>query len=118
MPVSYISHKGRNILHVDFKDIKDKRIVLENLDLMVAAYKESTEDIYLLLDVRGTFTDPEVMDKLKQNGKTTFKGKSKKRAVLGVTGIKAMLLKGYKLFTNTELSVFDTIEEAKEYLAS
>lgn len=118
MPVSYITHKGRNILHVDFKDIKDKRIVLENIEEMVKHYKTATEDIYLLLDVRGTFTDPEVMDKLKNYGKTVFKGKSQKRAILGVSGVKSLLLKAYKIFTNTEIATFDSVEEAKDYLAA
>ena len=118
MPVSYISHKSRKILHVDFKDIKEKEKVLKNLEEMVKFYKSATEEIYLLLDVRGTFTDPEVMDKLKNYGKTVFKGKSKKRAVLGVSGIKSLLLRAYSLFTNTDVAPFDNIEEAKDYLAS
>lgn len=118
MPVSYIDHKGRKILYVNFKDIKNKATVLETIEEMVKFYQEATSDIYLLLDVRGTFTDPEVMDKLKYYGKTVFKGKSKKRAVLGVGGIKGLLLKAYSLFTNTEVSPFEDIEEAKDYLAS
>ena len=117
MPVSYITHNNRKILHVDFKDIKDKETVLNNLEDMVKFYKSATEDIYLLLDVRGTFTDPEVMDKLKNYGKTVFKGKSKKRAVLGVSGIKSLLLRAYSMFTNTDVAPFDDIEAAKNYLA-
>ncbi len=117
MPVSYVTHKNRKILHVDFKDIKEKEKVLDNLEEMVKFYKSATEDIYLLLDVRGTFTDPEVMDKLKNYGKSVFKGKSKKRAVLGVSGIKSILLRAYSLFTNTDVAPFDDIEQAKDYLA-
>lgn len=118
MPVSYISHKNRKILHVDFKDMKEKEKVLQNLEEMVKHYKSATEEIYLLFDVRGCFTDPEVMDKLKNYGKNVFKGKSKKRAVLGVSGIKGLLLKAYSLFTNTDVATFEDFEEAKDYLAS
>lgn len=118
MPVSYITHEGRKILHVDFKDQKDKRQVLETMEEMKNHYLEANDDIYLLLDVRGTFTDPEVMDRLKNYGKNYFNGKSKKRAILGVTGVKALLLRAYKLFTGTEVSPFNSIEEAKDYLAS
>ena len=118
MPVSYITHKGRKILHVDFKDMKSKEAVLANLEEMKKHYLEATEKIYLLLDVRGTFTDPEVMDRLKNYGKNHFKGRSEKRAVLGVVGVKKILLKGYNLFTKTEVQPFDDEEKAKDYLAS
>ena len=118
MPVSYITYKDRKILHVDFKDIKDKERVLVTLEDMVTHYKAAKDEIFLLFDVRGCFTDPEVMDKLKNYGKNVFKGRSKKRAVLGVSGIKGLLLRGYSLFTNTEVATFDDIEEAKNYLAA
>ncbi len=117
MPVSYITHQGRKILHVDFKDIKTKETVMENIDLMAKLYEESTEKIYLLLDVRGTFTDPDVMDKLKHYGKTVFNGKSEKRAILGVGGIKKILLRAYSMVTGTKVTPFEDEEKAKDYLA-
>ncbi|WP_425392091.1 STAS/SEC14 domain-containing protein [Ekhidna sp.] len=118
MPVSYITHKGRKILYVNFKDMKSKEVVLANLEDMKKHYVEASDKIYLLLDVRGTFTDPEVMDRLKHYGKQYFKGKSEKRAVLGVSGIKKIMLKGYALVTNTDVKPFEDEEEAKNYLAS
>lgn len=117
MPVSHITHKGREILHVDFSHLKQKSPVMDTLNDWVKAYKESDKEIFLLLDVTEAFSDPEVMEKMKHYGKTVFKGKSKKRAVVGITGAKKLLLRGYKLFTNTDLSTFDTVDEAKEYLA-
>lgn len=118
MPISYITHQGRKILHVDFAGIKDKQKVIENLEEMVKFYKSSFDEIYLLLDISGTFTDPEIMNKLKTYGKEYFRGKSKKRAILGVTGIKKLLLNAYSLFTGTEVATFDSLEEAKNYLAA
>ena len=118
MPVSYITHRGRKILYVNFKDMKTKDIVMNNIEEMKKFYVEATEDIYLLLDVRGTYNDPEVMDRLKTYGKMYFNGKSVKRAVLGVSGVKKILLKGYAMFTKTEVQPFDSEEDAKDYLAS
>ncbi|MEO9483690.1 MAG: STAS/SEC14 domain-containing protein [Ekhidna sp.] len=118
MPVSTINHKNREILYVDFSNLKKKDPVMDTLNDWVKAYKESEKEIYLLLDVRDAFNDPEVMEKMKHYGKTVFKGKSRKRAVVGIKGAKKLLLRGYKLFTNTDISTFDTVEEAKEYLAS
>ena len=118
MPVSYITHNGRKILYVNFKDMKTKDKVMDNIEEMKKFYVEATEDIYLLLDVRGTYNDPEVMDRLKTYGKQYFNGKSVKRAVLGVSGVKKILLKGYAMFTKTEVQPFDSEEDAKDYLAS
>ena len=118
MPVSNLVYKGRAILYVDFSYLKKKEPVMETLYDWVKAYQEAEEEIYLLLDVREAFNDPEVMDKMKYYGKTVFKGKSRKRAVVGIKGAKKLLLRGYKLFTNTDISPFDTIEDANEYLAS
>ncbi|MFT4738304.1 MAG: HKD family nuclease [Cyclobacteriaceae bacterium] len=118
MPVDYITHNGRKILYVNLQNIKDKPTVLQNLEHMVKAYQETTVKIYLLLDVRGTFTDPEIMDRLKTYGKNVFNGKSEKRAVLGVDGLKKLLMKAYVLFTKTEVRACSTEEEAKDYLAS
>ena len=118
MPVSYITHNGRKILHVNFKDIKSKDAVMSNLEDMKKHYIEATDKIYLLLDVRGTFTDPEVMDTLKHYGKQYFSGKSEKRAILGITGVKKILLRAYSIVTGTNVASFDSEEEAKDYLAS
>ena len=117
MPVSYINHQNRKILYVNLEGLKDKEVVMDHLDQMADAYRQSLEKIYLLLDVRGTYTDPEVMDKLKNYGKSVFNGKSEKRAILGVDGLKKLLLKGYSMFTGTKVEVFDTVDQAKNYLA-
>lgn len=58
------------------------------------------------------------MDKLKNYGKTVLKAKSAKSVVLGIGGVKALLLRAYSLFTSTDVATFDDIEKAKDYLAS
>ena len=118
MPVSYITYKDRTILYVDLKGIKNKLEVEHDIHLMADFYKKATEDIYLLLDITGAYLGPEIADLFKTYGKTTFKGKSKKRAVLGITKLKAIILRGYSIVTNTEVKPFDSMEDAKDYLAS
>ena len=61
MPVSTFIHKGREILYVDFSNLKKKEPVMETLNDWVKAYQDSTKEIYLLLDVREAFNDPEVI---------------------------------------------------------
>ncbi len=118
MPISYITYKGKKILHADFKDLKDKDAVLENLERMKEHYLEAEDKILLLADLRGTFSNPEIMDKLKYYGKTVFHGRSVKRAVIGIVGVKKILLKAYNVFTSNEVIPFESEEEAKDYLVS
>jgi len=116
MPISYIEHKGKRILHADYRDLKDKEAVLENLELMKKFYLEADHKILLLADLRGTYSNPEVMDRLKHYGKTVFKGRSEKRAVIGIVGVKKILLKAYNVFTSNEVIPFESEEEAKDFL--
>jgi len=118
MPVSYIEYKGKKILYCDFRDLKDKKSVLDNLELMVKFYQEGDGKILTLADVRGTYTDPEITDKIKYYGNTVFKSNAKKRAIIGMNALRRIVLRGYNLVTGNDLRPFDTEEEAKEYLIS
>ena len=48
----------------------------------------------------------------------TVKGKSEKRAILGVGGIKKILLRAYSMVTGTNVTPFEDEEKAKDYLAN
>jgi len=56
------------------------------------------------------------MERSKQLGAEVFKVKTEKGAVLGVTGIKKVLLNAYNMVAGEKLRAFDSEEEAKEYL--
>ena len=58
----------------------------------------------------------EFMQRAKQLGKEIFDSRTSKSAVLGVTGIKKILLNGYNMIVKNKLEPFDTKEEALEYL--
>lgn len=118
MPVSYITYKGKQILYCDFRDMKAKQEVLTNLELMVKFYVEADKKILTLADVRGTYTDPEITEKIKYYGKAVFALKAEKRAIIGINALRRIVLRGYNLFTNNDLRPFETEEEAKEYLIS
>lgn len=118
MPISYITHKDRKILYVDISNMQDKQLVMGTFDEMTIYYKNSTEPIYLLLDITGAYSDPEVTNLIKHYGKTVFKGKSKKRAIVGMTAIKSIIVKGFSIATGTEVKAFNSLQEAKDYLAA
>ncbi|MEQ6166324.1 hypothetical protein AAOE16_03955 [Ekhidna sp. MALMAid0563] len=66
MPISKIAHKGKEIMFCDFKDMKDKQAIFDQLDEMAETFKKTSGHLLVLTDVRGTKNDPEIVDKTKR----------------------------------------------------
>ncbi|WP_421764991.1 hypothetical protein [Ekhidna sp.] len=118
MPISFIEHQGKKIIFCDFKEMKDKQQIFDQLDEMAETFKQSGGNLLVLTDVRGTKNDPEIVDKTKRLGKEVFSVYAKKRAIIGMDGLRKLILKGYNAITGNDLKPFSTIEEAKDYLIS
>ena len=52
----------------------------------------------------------------KKLGKEVFAPMTKKAAAIGITGVQKILLQAYNTFSQDKLVLFDTEEEAKEWL--
>lgn len=118
MPVSFIQYKGEEIIFCDFKEMKDKQQIFDQLDEMADIFKQSGGDLLVLTDVRGTKNDPEIVDKTKKLGKEVFSVYAKKRAIIGMDGLRKLILRGYNAITGNDLKPFSTLDEAKDYLVS
>ena len=118
MPISYIEYKGKEIIFCDFKDMKDKSNIFSQLASMAVEFKKSNGDLLVLTDVRGTHNDPEVVEKTKYYGKNVYRHYAKKRAIVGMGGLRKLILRGYNAITGNDLQPFDSLEEAKEYLVA
>lgn len=114
--VSYIQHKGKKIMYVDYTHCKNPKELMDVLDEVRREYERTTETFIALADFRGTFGNSEFMKKANQLAKDHLDKRTLKTAVLGVTGIKKILLNGYNALINNKLVAFDTKEEALEYL--
>ncbi len=118
MPISFIEHKNKEIIFCDFKDMKDKQVIFDQLEEMSRIFKESNGELLVLTDVRGTKNDPEIVEKTKYYGKTVYRHYAKKRAIIGMDGLRKLILNGYNALTGNDLKPFSTLEDAKEYLVS
>lgn len=116
MPVGFIEYKGRQILYVDLRKENTQEKALRALDEMVQAFKDTDEKLLVLSNIEGAFVGPEVIEKTKQRAKEIFNPQSKKRAMVGVKGLKKIIINGYMSIMGGKLRVFDTEEQAKEYL--
>lgn len=114
MPVSWITYKGKEILLIDYRGLSldESFETLGQVGKMVA---EKDEKVLILADVRDSYTSPEFMTRLKETGKQ-IKPMTQKQAIVGITGLKGILLDAYNRFTESASKTFSTQEEAKEWL--
>lgn len=116
MSVNWIEYKSHKILYVDYRNMKDKETILNNLEEQKQVVEKCISPILLLIDYRDMHVFDEFMQKVKKYGKE-HADKTSKIGVLGVQGIKKILFNAYLAFTNSKNTwAFNTEEEAKEFL--
>lgn len=118
MEIAWNEHKGKKILVVDYTGIKmEKEMIahVENTVAMLHGVEKGTE-IKMLVDLTGCYVTPGFLDASKKREREIVDQFKVKRAVLGITGPKAILLKGYNLFAKQKLEPFNSKEAALDYL--
>jgi hypothetical protein len=117
--IQLINYKGQEIIYINYGGftVHTKDEFIKTIETAAEFMISRGENQLTLTDVRNTFGDSETVAKLKEiSSKTKFY--RKKAAVVGVTGVKSVLLKAINLFSKSEVVPFDTIEEAKEWLVN
>jgi len=115
MSLSYLTHKGKRILFIDYTHCKTTAEMLKVLDDVRKEYEKSNTQFLAINDFTGTFGSNEFLNAASKH-KELFDSKTLKTAVLGITGIKKILLNGYNAFVKKKQVPFNTKEEALEYL--
>ncbi len=115
MSLSYITHKGKRILFIDYTQCKSTPEMLKILDDVRKEYEKPGEPFLAINDFTGTYGSSEFLNAA-QKHKELFDSKTIKTAVLGITGIKKILLNGYNAFVKKKQMPFDSKAEALEYL--
>jgi hypothetical protein len=114
-------HKGKMIYYVDYSNIKTNEeflyVIKQSNAFREKARTEGKRDLLMLVDFTGSFVYGEVLEEIKKAGKIT-KEITAREAVVGITGGKRILLKIVQSITKMNLHVFDTVEEAKDWLVS
>lgn len=118
MSVKRITHKGNVVYYADYRGLKTSEEQMKTLDDLVAMTKSSAGGDLILSNYEGVSLSTEYMNRIKAAGKEQ-KGKIKRQAVVGVTGLKTVLLNGYILFTGANnIKSFSTEAEALDWLVS
>ena len=117
MPVQIIEHKGKEIIFVDHKGLQGSE--------MIDCFKEASREILArkgsalsLADFSGANLTKDFIEYLKTEEVKEITGGVKKEAIIGVSGIKKMVYNIYSALSGSTARVFNTIEEAKDYLVT
>lgn len=118
MSISFLYHKGKKIMYVDYTQCKTPKEMLAVLESVRQQYEKTTESYLTINDFTGTYGSDEFMKKAHELGPKVFDKRTIKSAVLGITGIKKILLQGYNLIIKHKQVPFNTKQEALEYLVA
>ena len=117
MKTEWIEHKGKKILCAYFNGVKNQDEMCNILNEYYDIVNKQPGKVLSIVDFTDSSVGPDFLKEAKILGKK-HADKQEKSAMLGITGLKGMLLKGYNLFTELENPAFSTKEEALEYLTS
>ena len=117
MQVKWIEYKGKKILSVDYRGANSLEDMVNVLHQEVNIEKTLKEKTVVLANFEGTHGSGEYMSELKKLGKEVRNEKTSKTALLGITGVKKVLLSAYIAFTGDKnLRPFDNEEDALAWL--
>jgi hypothetical protein len=121
--IRWEEHKGKKILILDYSGLhaikpEEKKELLETIQKAVdLSATLTTKACYLTIATDGQ-ADNDVLGALKEFAAFTNKKQIvEKECVVGITGIQKILLNAINLFSGGKLRPFDTVEEAKDWLA-
>jgi hypothetical protein len=116
MGVSFIYHRGKKILYVDYRACKTPQDTIDIIEQVRELYLRTTENFLSLNDFTNVAVNNEYMEVVKKYGKELFDARTLRNTAIGITGIKKVLLGVYNMAVKNKLYAFDTKEEALEYL--
>ncbi|MBN1962221.1 MAG: hypothetical protein JW841_14895 [Deltaproteobacteria bacterium] len=115
--IKWIQYRGKQVLKVDYQGLRGDEL-LDIMDKVPSFYSgHPLGSVLVLTDVRNTHADEKTMSAIKNLTKKT-KPYEKKSAVIGITGIKGILLSAVKVFASHSIAPFSDEKEALDWLVS
>lgn len=119
MKSSWREHNGARYFHADYSGFgRNVDALREEVNAADSQIEQSPPDSALVLvDIRHTVTSTEVVSLFKTSTART-KGHVAKTAIVGVTGVQKVLALAVVRFSREPLNLFNTVEEAREWLTA
>lgn len=117
MAIEQITHKGKLILYVDYRGLETEAEMIGLMEELGTVLAAAPSKRLVLQNFEGTRLSPGFMDRAKVVGKASESGMLRD-AMLGITGLKDILLRGYTAVTGQQAltKAFATEEEALAWL--
>jgi hypothetical protein len=115
MSAEWIEYKGKRILYINYvglKPVEMGELVKQATQMIVDA--KSTK-VLSLSNVTDCYFNTELLELIKKQGSISLP-LTEKAAVVGVTGIKNVLLSAVNAIWPKSRKPFDTLEQAKDWL--
>jgi hypothetical protein len=113
----FIQHKGRELYVLDCSDCQPEEIIgiIDECARQVQSRPEKS--VRTLTIAGGGKFDNNVLQKLKNltQGNAPYVDKA---AVVGITGLYKVVMNTIKMFSKREFHLFDSVDEAKDFLAA
>jgi hypothetical protein len=115
MSMEWITHHGKKILYIKYADmpLSDQ---LAQIDQATQALVDSgSHENLTLTDVIGMIVKEEFIEHSKEKGKISAQY-TKKAAIVGIEGVRKILLQAVNAVSGNPRVPFPTVEEAKDWL--
>ena len=113
--IDLIYYKNKEIVRADFQGLTEDDHLIAFMHEIDAYLKKLDRPMLRLTLIHGVYFTPKVMTHLPWVTKD-LQNSTIKDAVVGVTGIKRILLQSYDAIIPGRVKAFDSEEEAKEWL--
>ncbi|WP_109829736.1 hypothetical protein [Reichenbachiella versicolor] len=108
-----LEYQGLKVHYLHYNDCKSQKQMVEKFKDQIDYLKENPEIKHLIVDYNGASIGTEYMAVAKSH--SAF-WDSRELVMIGVDGLKKILLKGYNTVASNKVIAFDTKEEALEAL--
>lgn len=117
--VRYIPYKGRQILYIDYSNLKSSKEVCPVIAKLTEMVHSMSAKQLFLTDATDGSADKDTMAALKRVAQLCKeRDVVEKECIVGIKGIKKVLLKAVNTFAKSNIVMFDTQEEAMEWLVA
>jgi len=117
MPVSMVDHKNKKIIYVDHRGLTGQKL-LDNYKQACELIKKNGNGSLMLVDFRESTISNELVDYIKTEENKAITKLIAKQAAIGISGIKKLVFNVYNTVTGSTLKMFNTEDEAKNYLVT
>ncbi|MBI4979278.1 MAG: hypothetical protein HZC28_17485 [Spirochaetes bacterium] len=115
MSAQWIDHKGKKIIYIKYGGLTQPQMLDQIREATKMIVESGSNENLSLTDMTDTHIFDEFMELAKIEGAKSLP-LTKKAAIVGVVGVKRILLNAVNMVSPKARKPFDTIEQAKDWL--